>query len=149
MRLSEVTSTPFEITKLKIGLDEDVLAQMIEDHGLRLTYKGKPLDGNEGVVNTLRQLVHRKIFDVRNYPAHCAFDQEHSKVYYAPREKALYIRFAFLVMQGHRLKLVPSWHEYKLPTTLKGHELSLGTLTQMAKDPDTFNLTSFIWPQKK
>lgn len=148
MRLSEITSTPFEITKLKIGLDEDVLAQMIEDHGLRLTFKGKPLDGNDGALHTLRQLVHKKIFDVRN-PAYCSFDQEHSKVLYAPREKALYVRFAFLVMPGQRMKLVPSWHEYKLPTTLKGHELSLGTLTKVVKDPDTFNLTPFIWPPKK
>jgi len=147
MLLKEVAgpATTLEITKFKVGLDEDLLEYMIKENKLTLTWKERPLFAD---LEKLRFLIQQKIHDVRN-PRVCSFDKEHTRVLYAPREKALYIRYAFLVTEGMGVKLLPSWHDYKLPTTLKAKEQALGTTTQVGKDPDTINLTRFIYPHKK
>lgn len=145
MFLNEVANpATLEITKFKVGLDEDLLEDMIKERNLTLTFNGRTLLSD---LDKLRLLVQRKIHDVRN-PAVCKFDPDHTRVLYAPRERALYIRFAFLVTQGMKPNLHPSWHDYKLPMTLKAKEQTLGTTTQAGKDPDTINLTRFIYPRK-
>jgi len=146
MLLSEVVEPlTFEITKLANGVDEDLLETMIEDHKLVLTFRGKVL---LEVLNTLRDLIQRKIFDTRQ-PRVCRFDSENTRVLYAPREKALYIRYAFFVSKGMNLKPHPSWHDYKVIGNFRGKEQALGTTTAAAKDPDTVNLTRFTYPHKK
>jgi len=138
-----------ELTKLKANVDEDILATMLKDHGLILTFKGKPFDDAVRTAISLIYNKHSQLGSFSKYAYHLK-EPEKNVVLYAPRERAVYVR---VVYAGYgsmgSSKTQPIWHELKLPMTLKVKELSLGTVTQVMKDTDTIDLTEFVFPKKK
>ena len=145
MLLREVAAREaIELMNLKSGVDEDVLAQMIEDNNMFLSYKGKPLSK---LIFDLSKLVRQRVFDTKN-PRFFEVDLDRMKVLYAPREKIIYVRFAFKISVGMSTDLKAYWVEYKVPPSLQAKETAIGTMKLVANDQDTFNLTSFVYKKK-